>query len=304
MSDPTVTVILPVYNGENYVRFAVESVLNQTVKDLELVVVDDGSSDSTPEIIGSYGPPVRYVKQENTGVAGAFNHGLQLARGKYISWLSHDDIFHPQKLEKQLEALSKLDSPGICYTDIESIDSEGKVVTEHKLPEYVRGETLRHVLTGGPICGACYSLMYDRRCVERAGAYAVELRYAQDVDMLSRLVRHFPLLHVPEPLIQVREHATRAIHSDAWKREVRMFFGSRLASTPFEELFPEHGDSATKLQRSLGFRWLGDILSTQPEPIRGVAFSQYRRAWREDPWFTPVLARRIARLWWLRLRKR
>ena len=304
MSDPTVTVILPVYNGENYVRFAIESVLNQTVKDLELVVVDDGSTDSTPEILASYGPPLRYVRQENTGVAGAFNHGLRLARGKYISWLSHDDIFHPTKLEKQLDALSKLDSPGICYTDIETIDSDGRVVTEHKLPEHVRGETLRHVLTGGAICSACYSLMYDRRCVEQAGNYAVELKYTQDVDMLSRLVRRFPLVHVPEPLMQVREHATRAVHTDAWTREVPMFFRTRLASTPFQELFPEHGESATKSQRSLGFRWLGDILSTQPEPIRGVAFSLYRRAWREDPSFTPVLARRIARLWWLRFRER
>ena len=63
MSYPTVTVILPVYNGENYVRFAIESVLSQTVKDLELVVVDDGSTDSTPEIIASYGPPIRYVRR-------------------------------------------------------------------------------------------------------------------------------------------------------------------------------------------------------------------------------------------------
>lgn len=304
MSDPTVTVILPVYNGENYVRFAIESVLNQTLKDLELVVVDDGSTDSTPEILASYGPPLRYVRQENTGVAGAFNHGLRLARGNYISWLSHDDIFHPTKLEKQLDALSKLDSPGICYTDIQGIDAEGRVVTEHKLPEHVRGETLRHVLTGGAICSACYSLMYDRRCVEQAGNYAVELKYTQDVDMLSRLVRRFPLVHVPEPLMQVREHATRAVHTDAWTREVPLFFRSRLASTPFQELFPEHGESASKSQRSLGFRWLGDILSTQPEPIRGVAFSLYRRAWREDPSFTPVLARRIARLWWLRFRER
>jgi len=87
MSDPTVTVILPVYNGENYVRFAIESVLNQTLKHLELVVVDDGSTDSTPEILASYGPPLRYVRQENTGVAGAFNHGLRLARpGRRNRW--------------------------------------------------------------------------------------------------------------------------------------------------------------------------------------------------------------------------
>ena len=304
MSEPAISVILPVYQGENYLRFAIESVLNQTLKDLELIVVDDGSSDSTPEIAQSYGAAVRYVRQENTGVAGAFNHGLKLANGRYISWLSHDDTFHPTKLEKQLNVLSKVDSPAACYTDIEMIDGQGKVIAAHKLPEYERGETLRHVLTGGPICSASYSLMYDRRCVQEVGPYAVELRYTQDVDMLSRLVRRFPLLHVPETLMQVREHASRGIHSNDWKRAVRMFFRERLASIPFEELFPENGATPTKADRSAGYRWLADMLSVQPDPISGVAFSQYCRAWFEDPSSTPLLARRIARLYWQRLRRR
>src|SRR5919202_5230350 len=104
MSSPAISVILPVYNGEDYLRFAVESVLNQTLQDFELIVVDDGSKDSTPEIARSYGARVRYVRQENTGVAGAFNHGLRLAAGRYISWLSHDDVFLPRKLESQLAA--------------------------------------------------------------------------------------------------------------------------------------------------------------------------------------------------------
>src|SRR5687768_10318062 len=181
MSEPAISVVLPVYQGENYLRFAIESVLNQTLKDLELIVIDDGSSDSSPEIAQSYGAAVRYVRQENTGVGGAFNHGLKLANGRYISWLSHDDTFHPTKLEKQLSALSKVDSPAACYTDIEMIDAQGKVTAAHKLPEYEPGATLRHVLTGGPICSASYSLMYDRRCVEEVGPYAVELRYTQDV---------------------------------------------------------------------------------------------------------------------------
>lgn len=304
MSEPAVSVVLPVYQGENYLRFAIESVLHQTLEDLELIVVDDGSTDSTSAIARSYGDSVRYVRQDNTGVAGAFNHGLRLAKGRFISWLSHDDSFHPTKLEKQLSALSRLDSPAACYTDIEMIDAQGKVIATHQLPEYERGETLRYVLTGGPICSASYSLMYDRRCVEEVGPYAVELRYTQDVDMLARLVRRFPLLRVPETLMQVREHATRGVHSKAWRHAVRTFFGERLASIPFEELFPESGATASRSERSAGYRWLADTLSVQPNPIREVALSQYYRSWREDPSFTPLLARRIARLYWQRLRRR
>jgi hypothetical protein len=302
MSDPTVSVILPVYEGENYLRIAIESVLNQTLQDFELIIVDDGSTDSTPAIAQSYGNAVRYVRQKNTGVAGAFNHGLRVANGRYISWLSHDDRFHSTKLEKQVSALSKVNSLAACYTDIEMIDAQGNVIGSHNLPEYERNETLRHVLTGGPICSASYSLMYDRRCVEEVGPYAVELRYTQDVDMLTRLVRRFPLLRVPEMLMQVREHAGRGLHSKGWRRAVRMFFRERLTSIPYEELFPERGAAATKSERSAGYRWLADTLSVQPDPIRDVALSQYCRAWREDPSFTPLLARRIARLYWQRLR--
>lgn len=304
MTEPAISVILPVYQGENYLRFAIESVLNQTLKDFELIVIDDGSTDSTSEIAQSYGDAVRYVRQENTGVGGAFNHGLRVAQGRYISWLSHDDVFHPPKLEKQLSALSKLNAPAASYTDIEMIDGQGNVIASHQLPAYEHGETLRHVLTGGPICSASYSLMYDRRCIEEIGPYAVELRYTQDVDMLARLARRFPLIHVPETLMQVREHASRGIHSKEWRRAVREFFRERLAAIPFEELFPENCAKATKAERSAGYTWLADTLSVQPDPIGEVALSQYWRAWFEDPSFTPLLARRIARLYWQRLRRR
>jgi glycosyltransferase involved in cell wall biosynthesis len=303
MSKPTVSVILPVYNGENYLRFSIESVLGQTFQDFELIVVDDGSKDSTPEIARGYGERVRYVRQENTGVAGAFNHGLRLAAGRYISWLSHDDAFHPSKLEKQLGALGNISTPAVCYTDIQMIDSRGEVANEHRLPEYAREQALRHVLTGGEICSACYSVMYDRRCIEEVGPYSVELLYTQDVDMLSRLARRFPLVRVPELLMQVREHENRAVHSKAWEREVPTFFRERIGSIPFAELFPEQGEDASKSERSAAYLWMADKLSAQPYPIYRVAFSQYRRALREDPSDAARLVRRIARLYWQHLRR-
>ncbi|HEY3028083.1 MAG TPA: glycosyltransferase [Pyrinomonadaceae bacterium] len=303
MSTPTVSVILPVYNGEQYLRFAIESVLGQTLQNFELIVVDDGSSDATPEVARGYGELVRYVRQENTGVAGAFNQGLRLAAGRYISWLSHDDVFHETKLEKQVEVLERLDGPAVCYTDIQMIDSRGEVVVEYELPEYGRGETLRHVLTGGPICSACYSVMYDRRCVAEVGEYSETWRYTQDVDMLSRFARRFPLVRVPGAMMQVREHESRGIRSKKWEREVPRFFREQIESVPFEELFPELRAGATKSDRSAAYRWLADTLSAQPYPIYRVAFSQYRRALLEDPSDGALLARRIARLYWQHLRR-
>src|ERR1043165_1771044 len=112
MSNPTVSVVMPVYNGENYLRLAIESVLSQTFQDFEIIVVDDGSKDTTPQIAASFGDRVRYVRQENAGVAAAVNHGISLARGRYFAWLSHDDPRAPDKLSEQLRTMPNNDGPG------------------------------------------------------------------------------------------------------------------------------------------------------------------------------------------------
>ncbi len=290
MSHPTVSVILPVYNGEQYLRFAVESVLNQTFQDFELILIDDGSVDSTPSIAKEYGERLSYVRQDNTGVAGAFNHGLRLATGRYISWLSHDDVFLPAKLEKQVEALSQITEPAVCYTDVQMIDSQSRIIGERKLPQHRRDDALRHVLTAGLICSASYSILYDRRCIDEIGMYSLELRQAQDVDMLARFARHFPLIHVPGFLAQVREHSGRGIRSKKWEREIFKYFSERLNTTPLEELFPDI-KPVTKSERARAFLWLGDKLASVPIPVyQKIARAQYRKALSELPAIGPTLA--------------
>jgi hypothetical protein len=145
--------------------------------------------------------------------------------------------------------------------------------------------------------------MYDRRCVAEVGEYSETWRYTQDVDMLSRFARRFPLVRVPGAMMQVREHESRGIRSKKWEREVPRFFREQIESVPFEELFPELRAGATKSDRSAAYRWLADTLSAQPYPIYRVAFSQYRRALLEDPSDGALLARRIARLYWQHLRR-
>lgn len=106
---PTPSVIIPVYNGENYLREAIDSVRNQTFQDLELIVVDDGSTDATSAIVQAYGALVAYVRQNNQGTAAAFNHGLRLARGKYISGTAvYADGFAREHVEYHRYWLDKL----------------------------------------------------------------------------------------------------------------------------------------------------------------------------------------------------
>src|SRR5262245_52729040 len=99
---PEVSVVVPTYNSARYLGAAVESVLEQSDRDLEVLVIDDGSRDETPDVMARYGPPVRYLRQENQGVSAARNHGLELASGRYVAFLDADDTWLPGKLNKQL----------------------------------------------------------------------------------------------------------------------------------------------------------------------------------------------------------
>ncbi len=296
MASPTVSVILPVYNGENYLRFAIESVLNQTYGDFELIIVDDGSTDPTPEIVSAYHDArLRYVRQDNTGVTGAVNHGLRLATGKYISWLSHDDVFLPDKLRRQVDLIAGSVLPAVCYTDVQMIDARGEVTAEHKLPEHNREEILRYILSFGPISSASYSIMYDRRCVDEVGPYSDSWPYTQDAEMLLRLARKFPFLHLTEFLMQVRDHDQRGVRSRKWENEVVRFFSEHIDRMPPSELFPELAAEGSRAEQAKAYQWLGDRFLWQQEPFYRIAIVPYRKSLRYNPISGTVL-RRLARL--------
>jgi len=104
-----VSIVIPVYNGSDYLSSAIESALNQTYPKCEIIVVNDGSDDNglTEKIARSYGKKIKYAEQENGGVACALNHGIRIINGDYFAWLSHDDVFLPEKTEAQLNAIHR-----------------------------------------------------------------------------------------------------------------------------------------------------------------------------------------------------
>lgn len=122
MSDGLVSVVIPTYNRAALCRRAVESVLAQTYRDLEVIVVDDGSRDETRDVLRAFGPPVRYLRQENAGVSAARNRGLAEARGSFIALLDSDDRFEPWKLEAELRVLRFYPEAGMVWTDIKAVD--------------------------------------------------------------------------------------------------------------------------------------------------------------------------------------
>ena len=102
-----VQIIIPVFNGENYVKDAIESALNQTYKNIEVLVVNDGSTDATEKICKSYGNKIQYFYKENGGVSSALNLAISQMKGEFFSWLSHDDLYYSNKIEEQINYINK-----------------------------------------------------------------------------------------------------------------------------------------------------------------------------------------------------
>ena len=129
--NPKISIIVPVYNGANYLKEAIESALAQTYKNIEIIVVNDGSNDAglTEKTALSFGNKISYFSKPNGGTSSALNLGIKNMTGEYFSWLSHDDTYYPNKLKAQINVLSKLENKNtIMMTDLDGIRSEERRV--------------------------------------------------------------------------------------------------------------------------------------------------------------------------------
>jgi glycosyltransferase involved in cell wall biosynthesis len=183
---PKVTVLMSVYNGEKYLREAIESILNQTFKDFEFLIIDDGSIDSTPEIIQSYNDPrIRVIRNdENLGLTKSLNIGLREAKGEYIARMDADDISVPERLEKQVLLLEKYPKIGVLGTNIQYINEFGNPSLILKWPQ--RDSLIKWQLCFmNPI--AHPSVIIRRKLLADSGGYNEEITFGQDYDLWVRL---------------------------------------------------------------------------------------------------------------------
>lgn len=206
---PLVSIIIPIYNGSNYMQEAIDSALNQTYKNIEIIVVNDGSKDNTEEIAKSYGDKIKYFSKENGGVATALNLAIKESKGEYISWLSHDDIYYQNKIERQIHELSKFGNKNIIlYSDYIVINKRGKELYEvelnssHELRKLNNG--LYSVLNG---CLHGCSILIPKNMFTKYGYFNEGLRHIQDYEFWFRIFKNgTPAYHIPEFLIKSRVH--------------------------------------------------------------------------------------------------
>ena len=200
---PRVSVIIPTYNRAGYLCQALDSVFDQSFEPWEVIVVDDGSSDATPDVVRSFGQRVRYECQDHQGVAAARNLGLALASGDLIAWLDSDDRWKPRFLSTVVPVLEEqLEVDGV-YTGFLHIDAEG---TEHKRStRCVPPEELFDRLVEGNFI-VTPALVVRSRCFRKVGHFDTQLRVAEDYDMWLRLARSFTIVGLPQVLVEVRVH--------------------------------------------------------------------------------------------------
>ena len=205
---PKVSIIIPVYNGSNYLREAIDSALAQTYDNVEVIVVNDGSNDGgkTDKICRSYGDQIRYFVKENGGVATALNKGIEEMKGEYFSWLSHDDVYYPNKVEEQVKYLSTLDDRNIIlYMDWENIDENSKFISRDVLDHKMLTEKPEYALLRGRINGI--TLLIPKEAFDKNGLFSKELRTTQDYDMWIRLMKTHRFIHLSKILTKTRIHS-------------------------------------------------------------------------------------------------
>ncbi len=194
---------MPVYNTEKFIREAIESILHQTFKDFEFLIVNDCSKDSSLDIILSYNDPrIQLINNQKTlGTSGCLNKGLQIALGKYIARQDSDDISLPQRLEKEMNFLENNPEAGLVGTFFIAINEEGEFLQEFR-PFTHSKDLKKKLLTKNPFAHG--SVMFRRECIEKAGNYREDLKYFEDVDLWRRISQHFELANIPEPLYKWR----------------------------------------------------------------------------------------------------
>jgi len=216
MGNSRVTVLMPVYNSEKYIWAAIHSVINQTWNDFELLIVNDGSTDGTQEIIKSFvDDRIVLINQENGGVAKALNTGLMHAKGDYIARFDADDICFPDRLEEQVNFLDKHEDYVVVGSDAEYILEDGDHLLDFKCLGHSNEEIRQRLYFYCPFIHS--SVMYRKEAVREAGGYSIHAHSFEDYLLWIQLAKAGKLANLPMPLIKVRYNPTSVTIDEKWR---------------------------------------------------------------------------------------
>lgn len=216
---PKVSVIIPIYNAEKFISETIESVMAQTYPDWEIIAVDDGSTDKTPEILKEYKKKLpkklHVITQKNSGVSIARNTGVSDAKGEYIAFLDHDDLWLPEKLEKQVKVLDSNKELGLLYSDSYMIDERGNLKKDTLISSIMSRNILRIKMFRGNILNELFCVDFipllttivRKDTFDKVGMFNPEYKISEDYDLFLRIAQLYTVDFIERPLAKYRIHS-------------------------------------------------------------------------------------------------
>lgn len=285
---PLVSAIIPVHNGEVFIVDAIRSVLGQTYRALECVVIDDGSTDGTVNRVRGFGDAVRLVEKENAGVSSARNAGAAMADGEYLAFLDSDDVWLPEKLEAQMEIFRERPNLGLTYTGYWIVDEALKYVRAVGVPE--PGDAL-HNLVGLEPSGIHIALtgVMPASIFRALGGFDERLSTSADLDLACRIAIRHEVHGKAKPLALYRQHSGQMRHdTGTMETDMTLVFEKlftdretpaevlRLRNRAYAKLYLILGASALRRgDNREGTRWLLRSLRHHPGPLWRSALRRF-----------------------------
>ena len=219
MTNIVVSIVIPTYNRAGLLKRSINSVLNQTFENLEVIIIDDGSKDNTEEIVrGIKDTRIRYIKQkENRGATAARNTGIKLAQGKYVAFQDSDDVWLPEKLEKQVKVIElAFPDVGVVYSGFWKIKKNNRIYVPFKRSKIRSGNIYNELVKRNFV--STQTILLKKECFKKSGLFDENLPRFQDWDLAIRLSKYYNFIFIEEPLVSV--YYTEGSISDNWKSYV------------------------------------------------------------------------------------
>lgn len=293
-SCPKVSIIIPVYNGSDYLSSAIDSAIAQTYSNIEVIVVNDGSTDGgkTDRMARSYGDRIRYFDKQNGGVSSALNLGVREMTGEYFAWLSHDDVFAPDKIERQIDFIGSNPGAKLVTCNFDFIDEHSNLTGEYLNTAVDIIRTGRDALSVWTY-GCC--ILIHKDCFEKVGLWNESSRTLQDDEMWLRLLQHYPIYFMRDKLCQSRRHSGQgtvtlaAVHLQDKYRYFRWIINE------FDIMwFAPDGAERSKRICSETYIWIGDY-ACKVGTINAANLC-YKYAIKTDPFFAKAYLKYLTSL--------
>jgi len=236
--EPAISIIIPTWNRAQFIAPTIDSVLKQTYKNHEIIVVDDGSTDNTREVLEAYRDKITCIVKRNGGVSSARNTGIQASQGQYIAFVDDDDLWLPEKLSLQMQLMENNPAMGLVYCGAIKIKKDGERIGETR-PEK-RGAIFNELVCSNYIVGSASAAMVRREVFPRAGYFDENLSPCADWDCWIRIAQFYDIDYVEAPLVKLTIHDSMQKNISAMEKDTFYIL---------DKYWPELGNEQQTIER-------------------------------------------------------